>query len=211
MLTVYHLGVSQSERIPWLCEELGVPYELKRYNRDNGLAHPIFRSLHPLGSAPVITDDDLTLAESGAIMEYIIHRYGNGRLSVQPDASNYADYLYWYHFANATLMVRILPGLMMSMAGLTQDSPMSGFMKAREDAAFDLIENRLKEEPYLAGPDFTAADIINFFPLTTMRAFTKRDFSQAPNTRAYLARVGQRPAYLRAMAACEPAMALTLS
>ena len=106
MLTVHHLGVSQSDRIVWLCEELGIPYELVRYERDPAtkLAPPEYRALHPIGTAPVITDGDLTLGESGAIIEYVIRKYGNGRLALGPESPHFADYLYWFHFANGSMM-----------------------------------------------------------------------------------------------------------
>ena len=102
MLTVHHLGVSQSERIVWLMEELGVPYELKRYDRDptTRLAPAEYKALHPMGTAPIITDGDVVLPESGAIIEYVIGKYGEGRLAVKPDAANFADYVFWLHFAN---------------------------------------------------------------------------------------------------------------
>jgi len=92
MLAVHHLGISQSERIVWLCEELGVAYELKRYERDavTRLAPAAYKALHPMGTAPVITDGDVVLSESGAIMEYIIGKYGQGRLAVGPDQANFA-------------------------------------------------------------------------------------------------------------------------
>ena len=104
MLTVHHLGVSQSERIVWLCEELGLEYELKLYARDaqTRLAPAEYKALHPIGTAPVITDGDLVLSESGAIMEYIIARYGKGRLALKPSDPGYAQYLYWFHYANAS-------------------------------------------------------------------------------------------------------------
>src|SRR6185369_7062154 len=105
MLTVHHLGKSQSERIVWLCEELGIPYELKRHVRDSVtmLAPPDYKALHPIGSAPVITDGDLVLAESGAIVDYIMAKYGDGRLALRPDHPDFAQFLYWFHFANGTL------------------------------------------------------------------------------------------------------------
>src|SRR3954464_5255284 len=104
MLTVHHLGRSQSERIVWLCEELGLDYELKRYERDpvTRLAPPQYKALHPIGTAPVITDGELVLAESGAVIEYILTRYGGGRLSRQPGHPDFANYLYWLHFPTAT-------------------------------------------------------------------------------------------------------------
>src|SRR5689334_17661004 len=103
MLTVHHLGKSQSERIVWLCEELGIEYELKRYPRSPVLAPPEYKALHPIGAAPVITDGDLVLAESGAIVEYILSRYANGRLALTYSHPDFAQYLYWFHFANGTL------------------------------------------------------------------------------------------------------------
>src|SRR3954454_15593067 len=104
MLIVHHLGKSQSERIVWLCEELAIPYELKRYTRDavTMLAPADYKALHPIGSAPVITDGGLVLAASGAVVDYIIAKYGQGRLALKPDHPDFADYLYWMHFANGT-------------------------------------------------------------------------------------------------------------
>src|SRR5258708_343255 len=104
MLTVHHLGRSQSERIVWLCEELGLDYELKRYERDpaSRLAPPEYKALHPIGTAPVITDGDLVLGESGAIIEYIIAKYGAGRLARQAGHPEFVNYLYWFHYANAS-------------------------------------------------------------------------------------------------------------
>ena len=109
MLTVHHLGKSQSERIVWLCEELEIPYELKCYTRDpvTMLAPPDYKALHPIGAAPVITDGDLVLAESGAVVDYIIAKYGNGRLALAPDHPDFAHYLYWFHFANGTLQANM--------------------------------------------------------------------------------------------------------
>src|SRR5436190_8134742 len=110
MLTVHHLGISQSERIVWLCEELGLDYELKRYDRraDNKLAPPEYKALHPMGIAPVITDGDLVLGESGAVVAYIVETTGaqssdKGRLMLKLGDAGYADFLYWFHFANGTL------------------------------------------------------------------------------------------------------------
>jgi glutathione S-transferase len=201
MLTVHHLGVSQSERIVWLCEELEIPYELKLYARDavTRLGPPEYKALHPLGTAPVITDGDVVMPESGAIMQYIMGRYGKGRLAAAPDAPNFADYLFWFHFANASM----LPSQSAAMSGDTE-SPRAKFMKARSDRNWAYIEARLGQVPYFAGQDFTAADIIMVFVLTTMRAFVPRDLSGCPNILAYLQRIGARPAYQRAMAKGDP-------
>src|SRR6185295_9882108 len=151
MLTVHHLGISQSERIVWLCEELGIPYELKRYDRDatTRLAPPEYKALHPMGTAPVITDGDVTLAESGAIMDYIIGKYGKGRLAVAPDKPNFADYLYWFHFANGSMMPSQMAGLGAKPA--EEESPRARYMRARCDRAWEMVEQRLGKAPYLAG------------------------------------------------------------
>jgi glutathione S-transferase len=211
MLTVHHLGVSQSERIVWLCEELGVPYELKNYARDpvTRLAPPAYKALHPLGTAPIITDGDLVLPESGAIMAYIIGKYGDGRLAVGPDQPGFADYLFWLNFANASMMPRQTMGP--RPAAGEEETPRARFMRERGETTWNLVEQRLGETPYFAGDDFSAADIMMGFVLTTMRAFAPRDLAPYPNIRAYLQRIGARPAYQRAMAKGDPGMAPMLA
>jgi glutathione S-transferase len=113
MITVHHLGISQSDRIVWLCEELGLDYELVRHERDpvTRFAPKSYRALHPAGTAPVVTDGDLVLGESAAIIEYLARRYGNDRLMVGSEQSNFGDYLFWFHFANGSMM----PSLMMPL------------------------------------------------------------------------------------------------
>jgi glutathione S-transferase len=213
MLTVHHLGVSQSERIVWLCEELGVPYALKVYDRDpvTRLGPPEYKALHPLGTAPIITDGAVVLPESGAIIEYIIGKYGNGRLSVAPDQPNYADYLFWFHFANGSMMPSQMRVMFLNMAGGNEDDPRARFMRERAETPWRMVEERLGQVPYFAGDQFTAADIIMGFILTTMRAFVPHDLGDQPNIRAYLKRIGERPAYQRAMAKRDPKMAPMLS
>ena len=208
MLTVHHLGVSQSERIVWLMEELGVPYELKRYDRDptTRLAPAEYKALHPMGTAPIITDGDVVLPESGAIIEYVIGKYGSGRLAVKPDAANFADYVFWLHFANGSFMPRQMVVFFAGMAGAKDDSPIIQMMRQRAEAAWDLAEKRLGETPHFAGDEFTAADIIMGFNLTTMRAFSGRSLDAYPNIRAWLKRIAERPAYQRAMAKGDPGM-----
>ncbi len=207
MITVHHLGASQSERIVWLCEELALPYSLKRYEREpTGLAPAPLKQLHPMGIAPVITDGELVLAESGAIIEYLIARYGHGRLAVRPERANFPEYLFWFHFANGTMMPSELMGVIGSMFGLSPDNPIGRALGERAERAFRLVEDRLGQAHYFAGDQLTAADIMMLFPLSTMRAFAKRDISAYPNIGAYLARVGARPAYQRAMAKGDPDM-----
>lgn len=205
MLTVHHLRISQSERIVWLCEELGIPYEIKVYDRDPAtrLAPAEYKALHPAGTAPIITEGELVLPESGAIMAYIIHRHGGGRLALAPEHPDYAKYLFWFHYANGSLMAAEMMGLIASILGAGQNPAIQSLL-ARRAKSYALIEARLSDSPYLAGEDFTAADIINFFPLTTMQAFARRDMSPYPATRAYIERVSARPAYQAAMAKAEP-------
>ncbi len=212
-LVVHRLGVSQSERIVWLCEELGIPYELKVYARDSvtRLAPEAYKALHPMGMAPVITDGDVVLGESGAIVDYIVHRHGGGRLAVSPQADNFADYCFWLHFANGSLVATEMLGMVGNALGMAPDHPGRAFSRARSDKAFALVEQRLGEADYFAGAELTAADIMMVFPLTTMRMFMPRDLSGFPNIQAYLKRIGERPAYRRAMEKGDPGLPLMLS
>lgn len=213
MLTVHHLGKSQSERIVWLCEELELPYELKTYTRDpvTFFSPPELRAKHPIGAAPLLEDGDVLIAESSAIAEYILIKYGNGRLAAGPSDPNFADYLYWFHFANGTLQPVI--GRYRVALGIdpAAESPAVKNQQDRLGRAFGIVEKRLGESPYLAGEAFTAADIMNVFSLTTMRYFQPVDLTPYPNIRAYLARIGERPAYQRAMAKGDPGMELKLT
>jgi glutathione S-transferase len=206
MLTIHHLGHSQSERIVWLCEELGIPYELRHYRRDavTRLSPPDLRALHPLGAAPLIEDGDLLLAESAAIVEYIIVRHGGGRLRLDPSHPDYAAYLYWFHFSNGNLQPVMGRLMMVSRAGLPADHPVQASVQMRFDRVMALVEVRLREAPYLAGSEFTAADIMSVFSLTTMRLFQPVSLGSYPGTLAYLQRIGERPAYWRAMAKGDP-------
>jgi glutathione S-transferase len=213
MLTVHHLGKSQSERVVWLCEELEIPYELKRYTRDakTMLAPPDYKALHPIGAAPVITDGEVVLAESGAVVEYIIARYGNGRLMLRADHPGFAQYLYWFHFANGTLQANMGRLMILNRLKLAEDNPILVATKARVDRAFDLVDTRTAEADFLAGSEFTVADIMIGFSLTTMRYFQPYDLSRCPNVQRYLERIGAREAYRRAMQKGDPGMALLLT
>lgn len=157
----------------------------------------------------MITDGDLVLGESGAIIEYLIEVHGEGRLRVAPGEPGYADYLFWFHFANGSLM----PAAMVDMvAGLLKDGNggVVGALRERLDRAYEQIEERLSGVDYLAGDSFTAADIISAFPLTTMRVFAPRDLSPYPNIRSYLSRIGERAAFRRAMAKADPGFEVPL-
>jgi len=206
MLTIHHLGISQSDRAVWLCEELEIPYALVRYERDpvTRMAPPEYRALHPSGTAPVIADGDLILAESGAVIEYIIHRHGGGRFALPPSDPSYPDYLFWFHFANGSLMPANMSVSVANRLGGGDGDPVAANVQGRLDRGWSMIEDRLGRVPYFAGEAFTAADIISLFPLTTMRAFAPRDISPYPNVRAYLRRIAARPAFVRAMAKADP-------
>jgi glutathione S-transferase len=213
VIIVHHLGVSQSERVVWLCEELAIPYTLRRYDRDpvTNLAPAEYKALHPMEIAPVITDGDLVLAESGAILEYLIAKYGNGRLAVAANQPNFADYLFWFHFANGTVMPSEMGRVIATMVGLKDDNPVLAIFKERSERAFALMEKRLGNVPYLAGSELTAADIMMLFPLSTLRTLVPRDLSQLPHIRDYLTRIGERPAYRRAMSKGDPQMSPLLA
>ena len=204
MLTVHHLRISQSERIVWLCEELGLEYDLRLYTRrgDNNLAPDEYKALHPMGIAPVVTDGDFVLGESGAICEYIDRRYGGSRLSPAPDDADFAGHLFWFHFSNATFMTN---GMMALVAG-RMGGEIPEFVSDRVAKAWALAEGRLGEAEYFGGRRLTTADVMMGFNLTTSRMFGGASLEAYPNIAAYLQRIGERPAYRRAMEKCEPGM-----
>ena len=205
MLTVHHLRISQSERIVWLCEELGLDYTLKLYDRraDNRMAPDEYKALHPMGIAPVIEDNGLVLGESGAIIDYIVARHGGGRLVPTSDDPDFAGHLFWFHFANATMMANGMMAIAATQAGATEMPP---FVADRTRKAWALAEQRLGEAAFFGGRNLTTADIMMGFQLTTSRAFNNMSFDAMPNIKAYLQRIGARPAYQRAMAKAEPGM-----
>lgn len=206
VLTVHHLGRSQSERIVWLCEELGLDYSLKVYDRSPILAPPELKKLHPSEGAPIITDGDVTLAESGAIMEYILVKYGKGRLVVGPEEGNYADYLYWLHFANGTLQSSVSRVMFMGMAQVRGDNPAMGAAVSRRERAIGLVNARLGDNEWLAGKEFTAADIMTVVSLTTIRLFMPYSLESYPNVIKYLKRVSARQGYKMAIEKGDPGL-----
>ena len=206
MLKIHHLGHSQSERIAWLCEELDIPYELVKYTRDpvTRLSPPELKALHPLGAAPLLEVDGALLAESAAIVEFILVKFGGGRLRLGADDPDFLAYLYWFHFANGNLQPVIGRAMIVQRCGLTPDHPVQISVTERRDKVLALIEARLAKNDYLAGSKFTAADIMSVFSLTTMRLFHSFDLAPYPNILAYLQRIGGRPAYQRAMHKGDP-------
>jgi len=207
MLTVHHLGISQSERIVWLCEELGLDYTFKRYERraDNRLAPDEYKALHPMGIAPVIEDGDLVLGESGAICDYLCAKHGNGKLSPGPDDPDFADHLFWFHWSNGTFMATLMMQLAVTLTG---GDAASGFWGERAKRCWEMAEQRLGEAPFFGGRNLTTADIMMVYILTTSRAFRSMSIDHLPNVKAYITRIAARPAYQAAMAKAEPGMPL---
>ncbi|MFM0309142.1 glutathione S-transferase [Paraburkholderia sp. RL17-383-BIF-A] len=213
MLTVHHLNNSRSQRVLWLLEELGVPYEIKRYERDpeTMLAPPELRAVHPLGKSPVITDDGQTIAESGAIIEYLIDKYGQGRFAPAPATPERLRYTYWLHYAEGSAM----PPLLLKLVALRiASAPMPFFAKpiARKIAAtlqssfidpqlklhLGYINQELSKTGWFVGNDFTAADVQMSFPLEAATARGGME-GQIPAVVDFLKRIHARPAYQRAL------------
>lgn len=208
MITIYHLNSSRSERIVWLMEELGLPYALHEFRRAPDMrAPPELAQIHPLGRAPVIRDGDTVLAESGAIVQYIIARHGEGRLAVTPFEPNFASYLYWLHYAEGSLMLQLLRESSLERM-LPNPDHTPGMARVREATWLHLkaIDDALGQSAYFAGDTFTAADLMMAFPFTTLRQFLPHppDLSAYPALQAYLQRIEARPAHQKAMALAGP-------
>jgi len=204
-ITVYHLETSRSERIVWLMEELGLPYQLQVFPRETtGAAPRPLKEIHPLGKAPVIRDGDTMLAESGAIVDYLIHRHGGGRLALSPDDPAYAKYIYWLHFAEGSLMSLLLIALVLSRVKEAAASPVTARIRERMKQMLTFVDIGLAGGPWFAGETFTAADVMMVFPFTTLRNFLDYDLAPHASIVAYLARVGARPAYRKAMSLAGP-------
>ncbi len=213
MIIVHHLNNSRSQRVLWLLEELGVPYEVKRYERDpeTMLAPPALRAVHPLGKSPVITDGDLTLAESGAIVEYVAGRYGDGRLVPAAGTPDRIRYTYWMHYAEGSAMPPLLfklvfdrietapmPFFVRPFARAISGRAKSSFIEPQIKLHLDFMEGELGKSTWFAGTDFTAADIQMSFPLEAAAARAGLDATR-PKLTAFLDRVHARSAYKRAL------------
>jgi len=212
MLTVHHLNNSRSQRVLWLLEELGVPYEIVRYQRQPDMRAPKeLRAIHPLGKSPVITDNGNTIAESGAIIEYLIATYGNGRLIPPPNTPERLRFTYWLHYAEGSAMSPLLLSLIFRRM---PQAPMPFFARpiVRGVAArvmqtfvdpqlrlhFDYMESELARSAWFAGDEFSAADIQMSFPVEAGKARGLVD-AQRPRLANFLERIHARPAYQRAM------------
>jgi len=201
VLKVHHLVRSQSQRIVWLCEELGIPYELVIHPRDPATNLPAgpLRAVHPLGLLPVIEDGALVLSESGAIVEYLIDKQGADALRPPLRHPDRVQFLHWFHFANANLQSGIGRVMFFDRAGVARDNPVHAMLRARMASSLEYMDRRLADVPFLAGETFTAADIMTAVTLGTMRAHFPIDLGACPALRAWLRRTTGRPAYRRAL------------
>jgi len=205
MITIYHLDTSRSERIVWLMEELGLPYKLELHLRGpTGAAPEALKTIHPLGKAPIIRDGEIVLAESGAIVEYIVNRHAGGRLGIAPSDARYARYLYWIHFAEGSLMSLMIVALVLTRVPDGDKSPAGLRVLARLKQMLAFVDVELADGPYFVGTEFTAADVMMTFTFTTMRYFLDYDLAPYPHITAYLKRIETRPAYRKAMELAGP-------
>jgi glutathione S-transferase len=197
MLTIYHLEASRSGRIIWLAEELGLEYKLETFKRTpQRMAPPEYKALHPLGRSPIIRDGELVLAESGAIVEYLLTRYGRGRLVPDVNSPDYAQYLFWLHFAEGTLMAHFIGVYFLDAAGV-KDHAMRHGMVANFAKDLGFAEDVLAKQPFLAGKHFTGADIVMGYGLTAARHF-KESLPPYPHIEFYAAKLAERPAFKKA-------------
>jgi glutathione S-transferase len=213
MVTVHHLNNSRSQRVLWLLEELGVPYEVVRYERDpkTMLAPPALRAVHPLGKSPIITDGGLTVAETGAIVEYLMDKYAAGRLIPPAGTPERLRYTYWLHYAEGSAMPPLLlklifdrvatapmPWPVSAVARRIAGSVSSGFVEPQLKLHLDYMEFELAARPWFAGEEFTAADVQMSFPLEAARSRAGLDAGR-PKLFAFLDRIHARDAYQRAL------------
>ena len=216
MIIVHHLNNSRSQRILWLLEELGLPYEIRRYERDakTMLAPPELLNVHPLGKSPVITDGDITVAESGAIVEYLLDTYGEASgLRPPRGTAEYRRYTYWLHFAEGSAMPPLVMKLVFNRIKTTPmpffarpiarriaDSVLTGFVDPNLERQTAFIEAELARGPWFVGAQFGAADVQMSFPLEAARSRGGLGADQTPRILDWLARAHARPAYQRALA-----------
>ncbi len=198
MIVVHHLNDSRSQRILWLLEELQLPYELIKYERDarTRLAPPELKAVHPLGKSPVITDDGRVVAESGAIVDYIIRRHGGGRLQPEPSSAAYDDYVQWLHFAEGSAMVPLLLQLYTARLG-DAAAPLHPRIAGEIANHLGYIDSRLAGRDYLLGSELSGADIELSF--VGELASVQNDCSGYPNLEAWVRRYQDRPAYKAAL------------
>jgi glutathione S-transferase len=213
MITVHHLNNSRSHRVLWLLEELGLEYEVKHYKREASLRAPAsLRAVHPLGKSPTITDDGETLAESAAILEYLVERHGQGRFAPAIGSPERLRYRYWMHYAEGSMMLPLvlmlifhqmpkqpMPMLVRPVVRSMASTVIDTFVQPQIDQHLSFVEGELAKTPWFAGGEFTAADIQMSFPLLAASARGGLSASR-PKTWDFLQRIQERPAYQRAIA-----------
>jgi glutathione S-transferase len=211
MLTVHHLENSRSQRVLWLLEELGVAYEVKRYERDpkTMLAPASLRAVHPLGKSPVITDGAHTIAETGAIVEYVLAKYGNGRLLPAADTDERRHFTYWLHFAEGSAMPPLVmtllftempkrtPFFLRPVANAIGNAVKASYLGPTISAQLDFMEQALAHGDWFAGAEFSAADVMMSFPIEA--AASRAGLGNRPLLTAWLAKIHARPAYQAAL------------
>lgn len=198
MLTVHHLNNSRSQRVLWLLEELGVDYQIKRYERDaeTNLAPPELKEVHPLGKSPVITDGDRTIIESGAIIDYIVRRHGGGRLAPAPGTDEHEQYLQWLHYAEGSAMLPVMLKLYTSRLP-DGGAALQPRVTSELDNHLGYMNKALDGVDWFVGNTFSAADVqLSFVPQVARLLYTLEPF---PNLSAFLERIEARPAYRRAL------------
>ena len=197
MITVHHLNDSRSQRILWLMEELGLPYEIKRYQRlETRLAPPELKAIHPVGKSPVITDGGKTVFESAAIIDYVIRRHANGRLQPDPATPVYDDYQMWLHYAEGSAMLPLMLHLYVSRLG-EGGAPLTPRIESEIANHLGYLDAHLKGKQFLLGDLFTGADIQMSFIPEIAEVFGKR--AAFPNLDAWIRRLHERPAYKKAL------------
>ena len=198
MIIVHHLNDSRSQRILWLLEELALPYEIKRYQRDatTRLAPPELQKVHPLGKSPVVTDGDRTITESGAIIDYIIRRHGGGRLQPSTESPAYDEYQQWMHYAEGSAMLPLMLNLY-AMRLADAAAPLMPRIEAEIANHLSYIDGALNGRQFIVGDGLTGADIQLSFVGEVAGAFGKR--GKYPNLDAWIRRLHERPAYKRAI------------
>jgi glutathione S-transferase len=198
MIVVHHLNDSRSQRILWLLEELGVPYEIKRYARDatTRLAPPELTAIHPLGKSPVITDDGRTVHESGAIIDYLVRRHGGGKLAPAPGSDAYETYQQWMHYAEGSAMLPLMLFMYVGRLG-EAGAPLHPRIESEIANHMGYVNRSLEGRDWLLGSELSAADIQMSFVGEVLRPFGRLD--SYPNIKAWVERFQARPAYKRAL------------
>lgn len=211
MIVVHHLGVSQSERILWLLEELELPYKIVKHTRAPALAPDSLKNVpgNKTGKSPFIEDIDagIGLSESNAITDYIIWKHASGRLALPPTHLDFASYIYWKDYANSTMQPAMITAMFLAVGNVESDSMIKQFSDQRLYAALQHMDERLKETKWLAGQEFTAADTMSVYSLTTQRYFGPQvSLAGYDGILRWLKDCSERPAFQRAMEKGDPEM-----